>query len=106
MQGPIGCWMTKLDRSSRACGGAHGQDVARVSRQGWAVFSDSDTVRVTGGKFWPLGQDIDACHFLKLCVAVGDPHQGHVERPEQVRPHRLVDTTSQGCFTPARIERN
>jgi inorganic pyrophosphatase len=26
-----------------------------------------------------------------LCVAVGDPHQAHVERLDQVRPHRLVE---------------
>jgi inorganic pyrophosphatase len=29
--------------------------------------------------------------FKVLCVAVGDPHQSHVERLEQVRPHRLVE---------------
>ena len=29
--------------------------------------------------------------FKVLCVAVGDPHQEHVERLEQVRPHRLVE---------------
>ena len=29
--------------------------------------------------------------FKVLCVAVGDPHQAHVERLEQVRPHRLVE---------------
>ena len=29
--------------------------------------------------------------FKVLCVAVGDPHQGHVERLKQVRPHRLVE---------------
>ena len=26
-----------------------------------------------------------------LCVAVGDPHQQHVEQLDQVRPHRLVE---------------
>ena len=26
-----------------------------------------------------------------LCVALGDPHQQHIERLEQVRPHRLVE---------------
>ena len=26
-----------------------------------------------------------------LCVAEGDPHQAHVERLDQVRPHRLVE---------------
>jgi inorganic pyrophosphatase len=29
--------------------------------------------------------------FKVLCVAIGDPHQAHVERLEQVRPHRLVE---------------
>jgi inorganic pyrophosphatase len=29
--------------------------------------------------------------FKVLCVAVGDPHQAHVEDLEQVRPHRLVE---------------
>jgi inorganic pyrophosphatase len=29
--------------------------------------------------------------FKILCVAEGDPHQAHVERLEQVRPHRLVE---------------
>jgi inorganic pyrophosphatase len=29
--------------------------------------------------------------FKVLCVAIGDPHQQHVERLEQVRPHRLVE---------------
>ena len=29
--------------------------------------------------------------FKVLCVAVGDPHQEHVERLDQVRPHRLVE---------------
>ena len=29
--------------------------------------------------------------FKVLCVAVGDPHQAHVERLDQVRPHRLIE---------------
>ena len=29
--------------------------------------------------------------FKVLCVAVADPHQAHVERLDQVRPHRLVE---------------
>jgi inorganic pyrophosphatase len=29
--------------------------------------------------------------FKVLCVAVGDPHQAHVERIAQIRPHRLVE---------------
>ena len=29
--------------------------------------------------------------FKILCVAIGDPHQQHIERLEQMRPHRLVE---------------
>ncbi len=29
--------------------------------------------------------------FKVLCVAVGDPHQAHVTRLGQIRPHRLVE---------------
>jgi inorganic pyrophosphatase len=29
--------------------------------------------------------------FKVLCVAIGDPHQAHVENLEQVRPHRLAE---------------
>jgi inorganic pyrophosphatase len=29
--------------------------------------------------------------FKALCVALGDPHQAHIERLEQMRPHRLVE---------------
>ena len=29
--------------------------------------------------------------FKVLCVAVGDPHQAHVERLDQVRPHRRIE---------------
>jgi inorganic pyrophosphatase len=29
--------------------------------------------------------------FKVLCVAVGDPHQTHVESLDQVRPHRLLE---------------
>ena len=29
--------------------------------------------------------------FKMLCVAVGDPHQAHVEKLADVRPHRLVE---------------
>ena len=29
--------------------------------------------------------------FKVLCVAVADPHQAHVKRLRQVRPHRLVE---------------
>ncbi len=29
--------------------------------------------------------------FKTLCVAIGDSHQQHIERLEQIRPHRLVE---------------
>jgi inorganic pyrophosphatase len=29
--------------------------------------------------------------FKTLCVAIGDPHQQHIERLDQMRPHRLVE---------------
>jgi len=29
--------------------------------------------------------------FKVLCVAVGDPHQAHLKRLSQIRPHRLVE---------------
>ncbi len=29
--------------------------------------------------------------FKVLCVALGDPHQAHIERLDQMRPHRLVE---------------
>jgi inorganic pyrophosphatase len=29
--------------------------------------------------------------FKVLCVAIGDPNQAHVERLDQIRPHRLVE---------------
>ena len=43
----------------------------------------------------PIGglemRDEKGLDFKVLCVAVGDPHQAHVERLEQVRPHRLIE---------------
>ncbi len=50
-----------------------------------------------GCRVWarPIGglemRDEKGFDFKVLCVAVADPHQGHVERLEQVRPHRLVE---------------
>jgi len=50
-----------------------------------------------GCRVWarPVGglemRDEKGFDFKVLCVAVADPHQGHVERLEQVRPHRLVE---------------
>jgi inorganic pyrophosphatase len=35
--------------------------------------------------------DEKGADFKILCVAVGDPHQAHVERLADVRPHRLVE---------------
>jgi len=43
----------------------------------------------------PIGglemRDEKGFDFKVLCVAVGDPHQEHVERLDQVRPHRLIE---------------
>ncbi len=43
----------------------------------------------------PIGglemRDEKGFDFKVLCVAVGDPHQVHVEELAQVRPHRLVE---------------
>ena len=43
----------------------------------------------------PIGvlemRDEKGADFKILCVAVDDLHQAHVERLEQVRPHRLVE---------------
>ena len=50
-----------------------------------------------GCRVWarPIGglemRDDKGPDFKTLCVAVADPHQAHVERLDQVRPHRLVE---------------
>jgi inorganic pyrophosphatase len=50
-----------------------------------------------GCRVWarPIGglemRDEKGFDFKVLCVAVGDPHQSHVEQLDQVRPHRLVE---------------
>src|SRR4026207_1348245 len=50
-----------------------------------------------GCRVWarPIGglemRDDKGFDFKVLCVAVGDPHQAHVEQLDQVRPHRLVE---------------
>jgi len=50
-----------------------------------------------GCRVWarPIGglemRDEKGFDFKVLCVAVADPHQAHVERLEQVRPHRLIE---------------
>ncbi|HEY7524988.1 MAG TPA: inorganic diphosphatase [Candidatus Limnocylindrales bacterium] len=50
-----------------------------------------------GCRVWarPVGglemRDEKGFDFKVLCVAVADPQQAHVERLDQVRPHRLVE---------------
>jgi len=56
-----------------------------------------DEPTFTGCHVWarPIGglemRDEKGPDFKVLCVAIGDPHQQHIERLEQVRPHRLVE---------------
>jgi len=56
-----------------------------------------DEPTFTGCHVWarPIGglemRDEKGVDFKVLCVAVGDPHQEHVERLDQVRPHRLIE---------------
>jgi inorganic pyrophosphatase len=56
-----------------------------------------DEPTFTGCHVWarPIGglamHDEKGEDFKVLCVALGDPHQQHIERLEQVRPHRLVE---------------
>lgn len=56
-----------------------------------------DEPTFTGCHVWarPIGglemHDEKGFDFKTLCVAVGDPHQEHIERLEQMRPHRLVE---------------
>lgn len=56
-----------------------------------------DEPTFTGCHVWarPVGmlemRDEKGGDFKILCVAVGDPHQAHVKRLSQVRPHRLVE---------------
>ena len=56
-----------------------------------------DEPTFTGCHVWarPVGglemRDEMGFDFKVLCVAIGDPHQAHIERLEQVRPHRLVE---------------
>lgn len=56
-----------------------------------------DEPTFTGCHVWgrPIGglemRDEKGFDFKVLCVAVADPHQGHVVRIEQVRPHRLIE---------------
>lgn len=56
-----------------------------------------DEPTFTGCHVWarPIGglemRDEKGADFKVLCVALGDPHQQHIERLDQVRPHRLVE---------------
>jgi inorganic pyrophosphatase len=56
-----------------------------------------DEPTFTGCHVWarPIGglemTDEKGVDFKVLCVALGDPHQAHIERLDQVRPHRLVE---------------
>jgi inorganic pyrophosphatase len=56
-----------------------------------------DEPTFTGCHVWgrPIGglemRDENGFDFKTLCVAIGDPHQAHIARLEQVRPHRLVE---------------
>jgi len=56
-----------------------------------------DEPTFTGCHVWarPIGglemHDENGFDFKVLCVALADPHQQHIERLEQMRPHRLVE---------------
>jgi inorganic pyrophosphatase len=56
-----------------------------------------DEPTFTGCHVWgrPIGglemSDENGFDFKVLCVALGDPHQAHINRLGQVRPHRLVE---------------
>jgi inorganic pyrophosphatase len=56
-----------------------------------------DEPTFTGCHVWarPIGglemRDEMGFDFKVLCVAIGDAHQQHIERLDQVRPHRLVE---------------
>jgi inorganic pyrophosphatase len=56
-----------------------------------------DEPTFTGCHVWarPIGglemRDEKGFDFKTLCVALADPHQQHIERLEQMRPHRLVE---------------
>ena len=56
-----------------------------------------DESTFTGCHVWarPIGglemRDEKGFDFKVLCVALGDAHQQHIERLDQVRPHRLVE---------------
>jgi inorganic pyrophosphatase len=60
-----------------------------------AVFYNFDYGYVVGTLSRPIGclqmSDEKGPDFKILCVAVADPHQAHVEKLADVRPHRLVE---------------
>ena len=66
-----------------------------LARQPSLLIIDEPTF--TGCHVWarPIGglemRDEKGFDFKTLCVALGDMHQQHIERLEQVRPHRLVE---------------
>ncbi len=56
-----------------------------------------DEPTFTGCHVWgrPIGalemRDEKGADYKILCVAEADPHQAHIERLDQMRPHRLVE---------------
>ncbi len=56
-----------------------------------------DEPTFTGCHVWarPVGvlemRDEKGADYKVLCVAEGDAHQAHIERLDQIRPHRLVE---------------
>jgi inorganic pyrophosphatase len=56
-----------------------------------------DEPTFTGCRVWarPIGglemRDEKGFDFKVLCVALADPHQAHIERLGQMRPHRLIE---------------
>lgn len=56
-----------------------------------------DEPTFTGCRVWarPIGvlemRDEKGADYKVLCVAEGDPNQAHIERLDQMRPHRLVE---------------
>ena len=56
-----------------------------------------DEATFTGCHVWarPVGvlemRDEKGADYKILCVAEGDPNQAHIERLDQMRPHRLVE---------------
>ncbi len=76
----------RLHRGTRADDGDHTDALLII-----------DEPTFTGCHVWarPIGglemRDEKGFDFKTLCVALADPHQQHIERLEQMRPHRLVE---------------